>query len=319
MAKKEKKQPREKVNKKSKEKETTVDRQYRKMERSAKFWNKVDPANKFRHWYFGVRSFTRSMFRVVVAWQTIVILLCILVILYILAAFYTGKGEFVVKLDRPLADAGFLLSETTDFSDRLVSLRDDAVENVTNISMDDIPENVMDIDGKHNGENYVAYTFYLKNETGETKDYKYEMNLRSCSKKAETATWMMVFYNGKQKTFAQKNKGGYPESLYRRWDIPFADYAATPDEMITTVQASEASKVPEMIKEYYGFQQSEGLNQLVTYSWKNQEQVCVEKREKIKDHGIDKYTVVIWLEGDDPDCTDDLFGGHVEFNMKFTY
>lgn len=56
-----------------------------------------------------------------------------------------------------------------------------------------------------------------------------------------------------------------------------------------------------------------------TYPWMNQDVVCSEKREKIKDHEVDKYTVVIWLEGDDPDCTDDLFGGHVEFNMNFTY
>ena len=26
---------------------------------------------------------------------------------------------------------------------------------------------------------------------------------------------------------------------------------------------------------------------------------------------VHKYTVVIWLEGDDPDCTDELIGGHV--------
>ena len=33
---------------------------------------------------------------------------------------------------------------------------------------------------------------------------------------------------------------------------------------------------------------------------------------------VHKYTVVIWLEGDDPDCTDDLIGGHVgmEVSMK---
>ena len=30
---------------------------------------------------------------------------------------------------------------------------------------------------------------------------------------------------------------------------------------------------------------------------------------------VHKYTVVIWLEGDDPDCTDELIGGHV--GMEF--
>ena len=30
-----------------------------------------------------------------------------------------------------------------------------------------------------------------------------------------------------------------------------------------------------------------------------------------------KYTVVIWLEGDDPDCTNDLIGGHFGLEMYF--
>ena len=33
---------------------------------------------------------------------------------------------------------------------------------------------------------------------------------------------------------------------------------------------------------------------------------------------VHKYTVVMWLEGDDPECTDELIGGHmgVEMNMR---
>lgn len=302
-----------------KKKAKIIERQYRKMERSAKFWNKIDPANKFRHWYFGIGSFGRSLFRTVAAWQTIVILTTTLGVLYVMAAFYTGKGEFVVKLDRPMSDAGFLLSETMDFSDRLVSLRDDAVEDVTNISMDDIPKNVMDVDGKHNGKNYVAYTFYLKNETGDTQDYRYELTLRSRAKNVETATWIMLFYNGKQKTYAQKNQKGYTERLYRRWDIPFVNYAVDPKGIVSVIEDDKKAYLTKELAEYYGYQSAVGLKEMNTYPWMNQDVVCSEKREKIKDHEVDKYTVVIWLEGDDPDCTDDLFGGHVEFNMNFTY
>ena len=31
---------------------------------------------------------------------------------------------------------------------------------------------------------------------------------------------------------------------------------------------------------------------------------------------VHKYTVVIWLEGDDPDCTDELIGGHVGMEVS---
>ena len=130
------------------------------------FWNKPGVVNSFRHWYFGVGSFTKSIFRVAVAWQTVLVLSGILGTLYVLAAFYTGKGEFVVKLDGPMAEAGFLLSETENFENPVVLLRNDALEAVTNITLEDIPDNVMEIDGKHNGEDYLAYTFYVKNTGG---------------------------------------------------------------------------------------------------------------------------------------------------------
>ena len=32
---------------------------------------------------------------------------------------------------------------------------------------------------------------------------------------------------------------------------------------------------------------------------------------------VHKYTVVIWLEGDDPECTDDLIGGHLGLQMQY--
>ena len=32
---------------------------------------------------------------------------------------------------------------------------------------------------------------------------------------------------------------------------------------------------------------------------------------------VHKYTVVIWLEGDDPDCTNDLIGAHIGLQMDF--
>lgn len=296
-----------------------VDRQYKRMERRSKFWNRFDPANRFRHWYLGATSITRSLFRVTAAWQTIVILVSILVICYILAAFYTGKGEFVVKVDRPMADEGFLISETQDFSELLVTLRNDAVENVTNISLEEIPRDVMDVDGKHNGDNYLAYTFYLKNRTGVERDYRYQLSLNTSSNHAEKATWIMLFHNGKQTIYAQENLGGYPESMYRKWDIPFTEYAADPDYMNTTVSDAGQVHITDEVAEYHELDNLVGLHELKTKPWESDDMVCTGVREKMQDEEVDKFTIVVWLEGDDPDCTDELWGGHVELRMLFTY
>lgn len=299
-------------------KERAVERQYRKMERSSRFWNKIDPANRFRHWYLGAVSITRSMFRIVAAWQTIVILLTILVILYILAAFYTGRGEFIIKLDQKMADDGFAISETMDFSENLRTLHDDAAENVTNITLADIPSDVMDIDGKHNGDNYVAYTFYLKNKTSETRNYRYELSLIHATKDAETASWVMLFQNGKQQIYAQENTNGYPEYLYSEWEFPFIEYAEKPEAQSIVTDAKKAHVTEDMIN-YHDFTEIEGLYQLETVPWKEDDLVCTGIREDIEPGEVDKYTVVIWIEGDDPDCLNDIIGGEVEMRMKFYY
>lgn len=296
-----------------------VEKQYRKMERHSRFWNKVDPTKRFRHWYLGFTSVTRSLFRVAAAWQTIVILTSGLVILYILSAFYTGKGEFVIKLERPMADDGFILSEDKKFKDWLVSLRDDAVENATNISIYDIAEDVMKVDGKHNGASYVAYTFYLKNKTAKTQDYHYELTVQSATSNADRATWVMLFHNGKQEVYAQKNKKGYPEVIYSNWEFPFIKYAADAKYQQSVVTDESKAHVTKEQKEYHQFTSVEGLYQFQTIPWKSKDLVCSGSRQKMKVGEADKYTVVVWLEGDDPDCKDDILGGHVEMSMKFMY
>ena len=29
-----------------------------------------------------------------------------------------------------------------------------------------------------------------------------------------------------------------------------------------------------------------------------------------------KYTIIVWLEGNDPDCTDDIIGGEFKIDME---
>ena len=39
--------------------------------------------------------------------------------------------------------------------------------------------------------------------------------------------------------------------------------------------------------------------------------------DKFKAKDKDKYTVVIWLEGNDPDCVDAIIGGTLKLSMSF--
>ena len=44
--------------------------------------------------------------------------------------------------------------------------------------------------------------------------------------------------------------------------------------------------------------------------------VCRYLEDEFLVGNVDKYTVVIWMEGEDPDCVDKIVGGSVEFSMR---
>ncbi len=292
-------------------------KEMRKIKRKGAFWKRHDWMNKFRHWYIGVGSFASGIFRVLAAWQTIVILTAVLVALYIFTAFYTGKGEFVIQVDRPMANEGFILSETPDFSEWLVTLRSDAVEDATNINIRDIPKDVMKVDGKHNGRDYLAYTFYLKNKSTRTRDYQYQIHILDTYKGAEQATWLMVYQNGKQVIYAAPNKAGHEECQYAKYDFPFVEDALEPEKQQGTISNENPRYITQDVINYHEFTDLDGIFELRTVPFESDESVCTVRRNDIEPEEVDKYTVVIWLEGEDPECVNDILGGYVEFNMKF--
>lgn len=48
------------------------------------------------------------MFRVKAAWQGVGIIVAILSVMYIMAAFYTESGEFVINIDKTMAMTDFI-------------------------------------------------------------------------------------------------------------------------------------------------------------------------------------------------------------------
>lgn len=276
--------------------------------------SRFDLLNKFKHWYMGGISITRSLFRVRAAWQGVIIISSILAVLFILAAFYTGAGEFVISLDSNMSEDGFYISDNTDFSEKRVCLRSKAVV-ADNINIFDISEDVDDIDGVHDGENYVAHTFYLTNETGKTKNYEYKLKIRRSAKNAEKALWVMVFFNGKQTIYAMEGADGEPEKQYSIYEFPFMEDSAQPEQYATT-SGNDAGIDAE---EVYQAESIEQANELITVPFRSEKEICAGTRPKIKNKGVDKYTVVMWYEGEDPECVDDIIGGWVEVYMSFDY
>ena len=274
---------------------------------------------RFNYWWLGWYSFSRSIFRVKAALQTLVVLSGILVILYIVAAFYSGKGEFVISLDPTMADEGFQLSETEDFGNPSIQLVGYAIASADNINIKDISKSVIDADGSHNDNNCVIYTYYVKNQTIENKTYQYSLKIQSASNGVEDAAWVMVFQNEKQNIYAKLDKNNHPECQYSQFDYPFSGYAENIDEQVQILSDNNPGYITPEDIQTHGFKTKNGIYQLQTIPFLSEDTVCTKERQDIKPGQIDKYTVIVWLEGEDPDCVDSILGGHIELSMKLSY
>ena len=144
------------------------------------------------------------------------------------------------------------------------------LEFMDNISVKWLPEDINTRgEGSHNGNNYLAYTFYLENKGSDTINYWYEIFIDDVIKNVDDAIRVMVFRNDDKKIYAKPNK--------------------------TTGEAENGTE------KFY-----------------SSSEVLVEGRQEFKPGDIDKFTIVIFLEGDDPDCLDNLIGGEMKMHMDIT-
>lgn len=195
----------------------------------------------------------------------------ILVLIYIVALLYSRYGAFTVSVNKfDNLDYALTLSESPNFDTRTSRLNSEAEEEITNISTSSLPDFLDNIDGKHNGENYVAYTFYCRNEGKKTVTYSYKLFIANMTLDIEKAVRVRLYVNGESTDYA------YPRT----------DGGEGPEPGTTAFQAGNT--------------------------------IVKKEIPDFKPGDVTKYTVVIWLEGDDPECLDNILGGQFKVDMEMT-
>ena len=112
-------------------------------------------------------------------------------------------------------------------------------------------------------------------------------------------------------TFYAENMG---QDTINYWTtIKIDDVVKNVDEAIRVMVFKNGNKVI-----YAKNNKTTGEPEPNTVAFKNDDTVMLELSENFKVGDIDKYTVVIWVEGDDPECKDDLIGGEIKMHMTFT-
>lgn len=203
----------------------------------------------------------------------IVLLVSLLVlgVLYFLLKLVYESGPFTVVLSEDLARTkGLIMYEKLEEKIERKILKTEDVEYLDNISVNWLPKDISEYSGgSNNGDNYIAYTFYLENQGVEPITYWYSTVVDDVIKDVDEAIRVRIYLNGEYKTYAKINE---------------------------TTGEAEQNTTPFYSDEY----------------------VNIEQRQNLLPGGIDKVTIVIWVEGDDPDCLDNLIGGEMKMHMEIT-
>ena len=166
-----------------------------------------------------------------------------------------------------------MLPETKEFEKTSFVLDGGKADQVYHFTYDwfeslGVIDDLDNIDGSHNGEDYFAYSFYIRND-GETElEYVAKLVVTGAAKSCDEAVRIMVYKNGEPTIYAKPKMGTFePEPN----TVAFLDGSTVFDNL----------------------------------------------RENFEPGAIDKYTVVIWFEGNDPECINDIMGGHMRLSMLF--
>ena len=201
----------------------------------------------------------------------LVIIVLFLINLYIvLRLMYIGEN-FTVTLDSEYGrESGLVVYEDPNDIKIRTYLKSEPINYFTDISVNWLPQNIdNEGNGSHNGQNYIAYTFYASNKGQDTINYWATIEIEDVIKNVDEAIRVMVIKNGERTIKNKKNK-------------------------------------------------STGNAENNTQPFYSDNVIMLEKNENFQVDSEDKYTIVIWVEGDDPDCIDELIGGEIKMNMRLT-
>lgn len=199
------------------------------------------------------------------------IIMVILILIFIVLSIIYNGGRFTVTLDNNFSlESGIILYEEKEYKEETRKLYAKNLDFMDNISIDWIPKDIdSEAEGSHNGENYIAYTFYLENTGDEIVNYWYTIVVDDVIKNVDEAVRVMIYLNGERQVYGKINA---------------------------------LTKEPE--KDTKPF-----LNN-------NENEIILEERKDFKPKQADRFTVVVWLEGDDPDCVDAIIGGEIKMHME---
>ena len=269
--------------------------------------------------------------------RTIVIILLIFLLIFALlaGATYTimqfvDESNFRVTVSHT-GTAWLSLAKDYDFTTETSVLDVSAPQNMDNCTLCNYLDHklieIYETEGSYTGEGskeyFIATSFYLKNKSDEPISYREIITLDRTMKGMEKAIRVMVIKDieppddtelGTITVYAAPKCDENGD--YKRDD----DGNYVPEEVVPPGGAMRAYK-PKTISDYSGFTipdkyiAEDGV--WMTEPFLGDGYVMNSDYYPLEKGEIIKYTVVIWLEGQDAECVDDILGGQVKLAVEF--
>ena len=245
---------------------------------------------------------------------TLLVLVLVLFLIWIMTWLLTTIGDLVITVDSGAAKKGISISEHENGDGSTFKLSANMVNEVTNITYDWLPATLdLEAEGSHNGRNYLAYTFYLTNNGKETLNYQSMLQSVKAAKDADEACRVMIYKNGEPEVFAKENRGltsadGSPEPFEKIFKKEIPENYTPP-----TAEEIEAAAEQPQNKELVNHTDEE----IVIQPFVDSKTVFNTEVDGLEPGQTDKYTIVMWIEGEDPECLDVIRDGYVKLMWFF--
>lgn len=240
-------------------------------------------------------------------WALLGSLLAFLAILFLFSTVQYMRGHYTINMSDEMFKEGFTLSDNVEFINPTTQLFATPAEEVPCVSITQIPLDVDEIDGEHN-DVYFAYTYYIRNEGESTVNYNWTLDINTETQELGDAVWVILFEDGDMRIYAKENlTTGREEAL-----PAFGDNTRGYSNLKLVELAPDSDQF-----EVITTQGRRTYWRVIPDKFISDTEITQGKQENVEPMEVHKYTVVMYLEGDDEQATDELIGGHMGVEMNF--
>jgi len=212
----------------------------------------------------------------------LVIFIALFGIIALLTYYGQNVGSFTISMSEKASNHSIYISTDPTFATYSPRLMCESLDEAKNIPYQMIKyQYVKENNGTYisQDKSYVGYTFYLKNMSNESVSLRATMNIEQATQHVDDAAWIW-FFQGEE---------DYTGTIYQKY------------ENLTDKEQNE--KYPNYRQRVF---------------FKDDTTVFDRTIENVEPDEVIKFTMILWIEGQDPDCKDSIIGGRINFNLGIT-